>query len=182
MPPEDQWRTYFDPPRVLKALGLTDNMQTVVDLCCGYGTFAVPAAQMINGVVHAFDIDANMVRATQDAARTAGCSNVSVVRRDVTTAGTNLNDNSVDYAMLFNILHAEVPDALLRECHRILRPQGRLAIMHWNPDPDTPRGPSMDIRPTPEDCVRLASKHGFQIVSNHVDLPPYHFGVSAKKW
>jgi hypothetical protein len=42
------------------------------------------------------------------------------------------------------------PEGLLREAYRILSHGGRLGIMHWNYDPATPRGPSMDIRPGPE--------------------------------
>ena len=57
-------------------------------------------------------------------------------------AGAGLPGESVDYAMLFNILHAEDPQVLLCEARRILRPAGRVAVMHWNHDPNTPRGPS----------------------------------------
>jgi hypothetical protein len=59
--------------------------------------------------------------------------------------------------MLFNILHCEDPVGLLRETYRNLREGGALGVIHWNPDPDTPRGPPMSIRPGPE--------------------PPYHFGL-----
>jgi hypothetical protein len=78
--------------------------------------------------------------------------------------------------MLFNILHAEEPQMLLREAWRILRVGGLLGIMHWNFDPATPRGPNMAIRPTPEQCAAWASEAGFQQVAEQIDLPPYHYG------
>ena len=58
--------------------------------------------------------------------------------------------------------------------------RGLLAIIHWNHDPDTPRGPSMDIRPTPDDCVRWVEAAGFTILAAQVDLPPYHYGIIAQ--
>ena len=39
--------------------------------------------------------------------------------------------------MLFNILHAERPNVLLKEALPLLRPSGVLAIVHWNYDPAT---------------------------------------------
>ena len=38
---------------------------------------------------------------------------------------------------------------LLREARRVLEPGGLLGVMHWNYDPATPRGPSMDIGSPP---------------------------------
>jgi hypothetical protein len=52
---------------------------------------------------------------------------------------------------------------------------GTLGIMHWNYDPSTPRGPSMDIRPRPEQCRKWAEQIGFQ-AARLVDLPPHHYG------
>lgn len=39
-------------------------------------------------------------------------------------AGTGLPDGSVAYVMLFNVLHAEDADSLLREALRVLRTNG----------------------------------------------------------
>ncbi len=83
--------------------------------------------------------------------------------------------------MMFNLLHAEQPHPLLREAYRILRPGANLGIMHWNHDPETPRGPSMEIRPKPADCRSWARSAGFVIVRDHVDLPPYHYGIIARR-
>ncbi|MDP3143663.1 MAG: class I SAM-dependent methyltransferase, partial [Candidatus Omnitrophota bacterium] len=83
---------------------------------------------------------------------------------------------SVDYAMLFNILHLENPVGLLRETERILKKGGKVGITHWNYDPTTPRGPSMDIRPKPEQCIEWAGKAGFAD-PQQFDLKPYHYGI-----
>jgi len=87
----------------------------------------------------------------------------------------------VDYVMLFNILHAENPVNLLREAWRILAPGGHTGIIHWNYDPETPRGPPMAIRPRPENCLLWIKEAGFVIEKKHINLPPYHYGILARK-
>jgi hypothetical protein len=64
----------------------------------------------------------------------------------------------------------------------VLAPGGVLAIMHWNYDPSTPRGPSMSIRPRPEQCRAWAVQAGFGPVGPpQIDLPPYHYGLTLEK-
>ena len=183
MPPETMWHTFFSPQETLLALGLRSDMTNVVDFGCGYGTFTIPAAKIVaRGVVHAFDIDEDMIDATRNKARQHNLSNVRLRQRDFASDGTGLADASADYVMLFNILHAEERDKLLVEAFRILREGGgTLGIMHWNYDPTTPRGPSMDIRPKPEQCAAWAVDAGFVIMRPLVELPPYHYGLIAKK-
>jgi len=180
MPPEETWQTYFRPAETLETLRLVRDTANIVDLGCGYGTFTIPAARITTGTVHAFDLDPSMIEETRRRAETAGCLNINLCLRDFVAAGTGLADSFADYLMLFNLLHAEHPEQLLKESVRILRSGGLLAIMHWNHDPETPRGPSMGIRPRPEDCIRWAGAAGFTILADHIDLPPYHYGIVAQ--
>lgn len=181
MPDEALWRTFFSPARVLARLGLSATARCVVDLGCGYGTFTVPAARRVAGIVHAFDIDPAMIETTGRKAGRAKLRNLRLHLRDFLAKGTGLPGAVADYVMLFNLLHAERPMRLLRESWRILKPGGRLGILHWNPDPGTPRGPSISIRPRPEDCRRWAAAAGFAIQAGPVDLPPFHYGILARK-
>ena len=125
------------------------------------------------------DIDPEMVAITK---QNAGLGNVRTYVRDFVVDGTGLPDANVQYAMLFNILHAECPDALLLEAHRVLATDDRLGIIHWNYDPTTPRGPAMDIRPRPEQCLDWSESVGFHLLEpGIVDLPPYHYGMAMKR-
>jgi ubiquinone/menaquinone biosynthesis C-methylase UbiE len=181
MPDEERWQSFFDPDLILNELGLDETYQVVVDMGCGYGTFAVPAARRIRGMVHAIDIEPQMVDACQAKVKEAGVSNINCVVRDFVTFGTWLPDNTADFVMLFNILHAENPVSLLKEAYRILAPGGKVGVIHWNYDPTTPRGPSMDIRPRPEQCQEWVKAAGFQLLQPFIDLPPYHYGMVGKK-
>jgi ubiquinone/menaquinone biosynthesis C-methylase UbiE len=181
MPDEEMWRSFFDPEAILNALSLDAGVRDAVDFGCGYGTFALPAARRIRGTLHGFDIEAEMIEECERRGREAGIDNVRFYLRDFVRNGTGLPADSVDYAMLFNILHAEQPLLLLREAWRILKPGGRVAVIHWNYDPTTPRGPSMDIRPRPSDCHRWVEQAGFVVEGGLIDLPPYHYGLIGRK-
>jgi len=182
MPDESGWSGFFAPEEALKKLGLKPDSGDVVDFGCGYGTFAIPAARIVRVSVHALDIEKKMVAATKAKAEAEGLRNVRVYRRDFVAEGTGLPDSSVGYAMLFNILHCEQPLVLLKEAWRVLVPGGTLAVMHWNYDPATPRGPSMSIRPRPEQCRAWAIEAGFMPSgAERVELPHYHYGITFTK-
>ncbi|MBE7502759.1 MAG: class I SAM-dependent methyltransferase [Verrucomicrobiales bacterium] len=181
MPEEALWATFFDAPAILARLGFTDPQADIAEFGCGYGTFTVAAAARTRGTVFAFDIEPAMLEATQAKVRKAGLPNVRAVLRDFATHGTGLADDSVTYALLFNILHAEQPVALLSEAARLLHPGGAVGVIHWNCDPRTPRGPALSIRPRPEQRQGPMCQAGFQLASPVLELPPYHFGLVGRK-
>ena len=177
MPPEETWKSFFDAPAILSALGLTKHCGDVLEFGCGYGTFTIAAARVIRGTVYALDIDPEMLAATKAQTDAAHLQNVVLRERDFATEGSGLPDGSVDYVMLFNILHAEERMALLQEAQRVLSREGNLAVIHWNHDPRTPRGPSLSIRPRPEECRSWVEQSGFSVVPpGLIDLAPYHYG------
>lgn len=180
MPEQEMWKKFFNPEGILATLGLTNRVIDVAEFGCGYGTFTIPAGKIISGKIYAFDIEPDMIRITNEEAKKQGLNNVKTASRDFMAEGSGLPDKSVDYVMLFNILHLENPKDLLSEAKRILKSGGRLAIIHWNYDPSTPRGPSMEIRPRPEQCIEWAEAMGFKFVSRH-DLRPYHYGIVLTK-
>ena len=182
MPEEEMWTGFFDPTRVLTIFGLDQGVQDLVEFGCGYGTFTLAAAGIATGTVYALDIEPEMVSVVKQKCAAAGISNVQAEVRDFVAAGTGLADNSMDAALLFNILHHEEPVALMKEACRVLKPNGKLAVIHWNYDPTTPRGPAMEIRPRPEECIAWGREAGFSFnESNRYDLPPYHYGLLFRK-
>jgi SAM-dependent methyltransferase len=181
MPDEATWETFFDGQSVLAALAFDDADAEVVDFGCGYGTFTLAAARMTAGNVYAFDIEPAMVQQTRAGAATLGLMNVRVIERDFVADGSGLPDESIDYTMLFNILHCDEPVTLLGEAFRLLRPGGKAAVIHWVHDKTTPRGPDLSIRPRPEQCGRWLADAGFELAIPQISLPPYHYGVVGSK-
>ena len=180
MPKEEDWNSFFDPAKILRMFGLGKGVFDVADFGCGYGTFTFPAALMIKGKIYAFDIEPAMIKAVEQKAKALNRNNVVPILRDFISEGSGLGDLSVDFVMLFNILHVENPVDLLKEAYRILRKGGKVGIIHWIYDASTPRGPPMDIRPKPEQCRQWAESAGF-IFEQQFDLKPYHYGLLLRK-
>jgi ubiquinone/menaquinone biosynthesis C-methylase UbiE len=181
MPEEGMWSGFFEPDVVLKTMGLRSDTGPVLDLGCGYGTFTIPAARITRSAILAMDIEPEMIAEVERKALTEGLQNSQPILRDFCHAGTGLEDGSMAYVMLFNILHAEDPVSLLREAYRVLHKRGKVAIIHWNYDQKTPRGPAMEIRPTPEQCRDWAAEAGFKIDKFNIALQPHHYGIIAGK-
>ena len=175
MPERARWERYFAPATVLSRLGLERIDGDVVDFGCGYGTFALALAPMVSGTVHALDIEPAMLAVVAARARRRGIGNIEVVERDFMQHGSGLPDGAAACALLFNILHTERPLALLAEARRTLRPGGLVAVIHWNPDPETPRGPPLAVRPSPGQIAAWAGTAALDC-GPCIDLPPYHFG------
>lgn len=184
MPAEDHWATFFDPEAAIAAL-ISSSISSgdIVEFGCGYGTFTLPAARRTTGVVTALDIEEDLVALVRCKAAETGFANIRAERCDFATAGTSLSDGSQSHAMIYNLLHIEHPVTLLTEAHRVLGPGGSLSVMHWRSDITTPRGPSLDIRPTPELCRAWMEEAGLSAVRT-VDLSgccPFHFGLVAMR-
>jgi SAM-dependent methyltransferase len=180
MPEEEQWAKYFDPEIILKRLGLSRKVKDVADFGSGYGTFTIPAAQLISGKIFALEIEPEMLTSLEKKARNLNLSNVKTILRDFVSEGSGLEDSSVDFVMLFNMLHLVNPAELLREAYRILKVDGKVGIIHWNYDAATPRGPPMNMRPKPEQIRQWAEDVGF-IFEQQLDLKPYHYALVLRK-
>ena len=181
MPEEEMWGRFFEPNKILQTLGLSNSVVDVADLGCGYGTFTIPAAKIIRGKVYAIDIEPEMIENVKRKAKENGLDNVEARLRDFMAEGSGLENEIVDYVFLFNILYiTENPEKLLKEAYRILKINGKLGIIHWNYDSTTPRGPPMEMRPKPEQCIKWAEFAGFSSLKKY-DLKPYHYGIIMEK-
>ncbi len=169
MPEESYWETLVDVPLTLARFNMKQ-YHDVAELGCGYGTFTVPVACAISGRLTTYDIDPAMVARTRDRAEELP---VVCRVRDVMESGF---ESQVDAVLLFNILHCDDPVALLRHAARAGE---RVLVTHWQPS-DTPRGPSLDIRPRPAQICDWAAEAGLKPTASF-DLPPWHFGLELSR-
>jgi len=181
MPEEKYWESFFDTQYIFSQLLLNYKIEDVAEFGSGYGTFTIPAAKIIKGNLFALDIDPVMIERLNKRIDETKLPNVKVIERDFVNEGTGLKNNSIDYVMLFNILHAENPHILLNESYRILKPGGKVGVIHWIHSSITPRGPSLVIRPTSLQCVDWLMKSNFKIINKEIALPPFHYGIIATK-
>ncbi|MHB9027711.1 MAG: class I SAM-dependent methyltransferase [Candidatus Latescibacterota bacterium] len=180
MPEENYWDTFFNAECIVQRLVCPyAGDDDIVEFGSGYGTFTIPASQCNSGMVYTFDIEPELVDIVKHKALSLGLKNVKVVVRDFIEQGTGLPPGSAGHVMIYNLLHIESPTTLLREAYRVLKPGGVASIIHWRCDRSTPRGPSLDIRPTPEQCQAWAETVGFRSLGP-IDLShccEYHYGI-----
>jgi len=182
MPDAAFWESLFNVDLILDRMAVNAPVRDLAEFGCGYGTFTLPAALRISGTLHAFDIDEEAMGQARARAAASGLANIVFHHRDFIDAGTGLPDASVDYVMLFNILHHDSPAEITREAWRILKPGGLAGAIHWIHSAATPRGPALDIRPKPEQLIRLLRESGFQPrQAAPIELPPWHYGILALK-
>ncbi|MCE9568191.1 MAG: class I SAM-dependent methyltransferase [Planctomycetes bacterium] len=182
MPDRDYWESFFNPSCIVERLECSGLPGDIVEFGCGYGTFTIPTARLNFGTVYALDIEKELVSEAASNAVDAGLRNVVAESRDILADGCGRPDGSLDYAMLFNILHVENPISLLREAHRVLKPNGMVGIIHWRRDIPTPRGPSPDIRPTAEECRSWGEAAGLQFVRyESLCCCSWHWGLLMRR-
>jgi SAM-dependent methyltransferase len=170
MPEESYWETLLDIPSIVSRLEI-GRSHDVAELGCGYGSFTLPIADAIRGTLHTFDIDPAMIERTK--IRAAGRQNIVYEVRDVMEQGFGV---TADAVLLFNILHCERPVELLKHAANALTSGGRVLAIHWRHG-ETPRGPSLDIRPKPSQLIIWAAQAGLVPVSEVIELPPWHYGL-----
>lgn len=183
MPDEAYWASFFEAEAAIDKLLGPAVQGNVIEFGCGYGSFTVPTARRTTGHVIAQDIEPEMIACVREKAINYALPNIQAVVRDFVAQGTGVDPGSQAHAMIFNLLHLEQPISLLREAYRTLQDGGVLSVIHWRTDIATPRGPSLEIRPTPEQCKEWIAEAGFHTIES-VDLQsccPFHFGLLARR-
>ncbi len=181
MPGEAYWNSLFDIQLIVDWLNLRNATAPIAEIGCGYGTFTVPIARAVNTKVYAFDIDPSMIETAQKNTKQAGIRNVQFFLRDIVEEGTGLESGSAGMVLLFNILHFEERRALLEEAFRLLKPNGVVAIVHWRKDIETPRGPSVHLRPDKQMIIDSTRRLDLTLKGNGTILEPFHWGIQLIK-
>jgi len=121
--------------QLVETLGITPGMK-VLDLGCGDGTTALPAARLGADVL-GVDIAANLVAAGNERAGAAGLSNVSFQQGDASDL-SELSDASFDLVVsIFGAMFAPRPFDVAKEMVRVTRPGGRIVMGNWIPGDPT---------------------------------------------
>ncbi len=124
----------MNPMRTLTGAGIQPG-QTVLEVGCGTGFFTIPAAELIGdqGCLVAMDTLSDYTKRVSDKVRSAGLKNVRVVKRDA--LDTRLDSASMDTVLLFGVIPFPfLPlNRLLPEMHRVLKPEGTLAVWLFPP-------------------------------------------------
>ena len=120
---------------LVKSLGIENGM-TVLDLGCGDGTTAIPAAQA-GAEVLGVDIARNLVDAGNARAKALELSNIRFQDGDASDL-VNLKDKGFDLVVsIFGAMFAPRPFDVAREMVRVTKPGGRIVMGNWIPGDPT---------------------------------------------
>jgi SAM-dependent methyltransferase len=120
---------------LVATLGITEGLE-VLDLGCGDGTTALPAARLGANVV-GVDIASNLVAAGNARAQAEGLSNVRFQEGDASDL-SDLEDDSFDLVVsIFGAMFAPRPFDVAKEVVRVTRPGGRIVMGNWIPGDPT---------------------------------------------
>ena len=119
----------------VETLGIRPGMD-MLDLGCGDGTTALPAAER-GAEVLGVDIAANLVAAGKDRAQAAGLANLRFQEGDASNL-SGIEDDRFDLVVsLFGAMFAPRPNDVAREMVRVTRPGGRIVMGNWIPGDPT---------------------------------------------
>jgi ubiquinone/menaquinone biosynthesis C-methylase UbiE len=120
---------------LVEKLGITKGLK-VLDLGCGDGTTAVPAAKLGADVL-GVDIARNLVEAGNRRAAQRGLTNLKFQEGDASNL-EQVPDKSFDLVVsIFGAMFAPKPFDVAKEMVRVTRPGGRIVMGNWIPNDPT---------------------------------------------
>jgi len=120
---------------LVMTLGIAEGLD-VLDLGCGDGTTALPAAKLGANVL-GVDIASNLVEAGNARARSLGLTNCRFQEGDASDL-SELEDDSFDLVIsIFGAMFAPKPLDVAKELVRVTRSGGRIVMGNWIPNDPT---------------------------------------------
>lgn len=177
---DNEWRRQNLPPLpTLEKLGLS-SMDIVADIGCGVGYFTIPAAGMLESenMVYALDTSYQMLEEVKKRMSAAGVSNIVAIK--TSEYDLKLPDESVTFALIVNVLH-EIEDKaqFITEVTRILKPEGKIAIIEWEKE-NMEMGPPKEDRIGKDETIILLRSFGMRL-SGSMQFADVSYGLVAVK-
>jgi predicted methyltransferase len=175
-PDRDLWQR---PDQIMDAMGIADG-SVVADIGAGSGWFTTRLARRVGpqGIVHAEDVQQEMINAISRRVTREGLTNVKPVlglKND-----PRLPRSSLDAVLMVDAYH-EVEDrvTMLSNLAKALKPQGRLGIIDFRLDGTGP-GPAPEERVSPDVVVADAEKAGLRFIRQEPFLDYQYFLIFGK--
>jgi ubiquinone/menaquinone biosynthesis C-methylase UbiE len=155
-------REWQNPEAILADIGLKPAL-TFIDIGCGGGFFAMPAARITreSGKVYGIDINPDYIDELRELAVKENLKNL-----DLTVGKAEevvVCENCADIVFFGVVLHDfEDASKVLKNANRMLKPNGRLFNLDWKKE-QIDRGPSIQKRFSEDYAAELIRAAGFSI-------------------
>lgn len=174
---EKERRKWQTPEAILADLRL-EPASTFIDIGCGDGFFAVPAARLVGriGRVYGLDISDEAIVTLRKRAAKEDLDNLTL--RTGAAEETVFCEACADIVFFGIVLH-DFADAtqVLVNAKKMLKPNGRLVDLDWEKKPMR-IGPPMQIRFSQRKASNLIQRAGFKI-NTVKEAGPYHYIIIA---
>jgi ubiquinone/menaquinone biosynthesis C-methylase UbiE len=174
---ETERRKWQNPEATLSEIGLKSG-QTFVDIGCGDGFFAIPAARLVeeSGKVYGLDSDLEAVRCLEEKAAKESLTNL--VLKTGKAEELILCEGCADFVFFGNVLHDfNNPTKVLMNAKIMLKPAGFLVDVDWKKEP-MDFGPPITIRFSKQNAMSLIRKAGFKLDAVKKS-GAYHYMITA---
>ena len=173
---------FLNPRQIIAQLEIRPGMK-VAHFGCGTGYFTFPLAALVgeHGTVWALDILEHKIDLIRGNAKTLGLRNVVVNRVNLEkTNGSGLEDESVDWVVMVNMLYQnEKRNRIIGEARRVLKEKGRILLIDWKAAEGTV-GPEMHTRIEREELIKSIRKNGLGI-ARELEIGKLYFGMILTK-
>ena len=174
---DDNRRKRQQPEAILAGIGLKAGM-TFVDVGCGGGFFALPAARIVGdaGRVYGVDTDAQAIQSFQALAVQEGLKNIEAFVGEA--EGFLPCEACADFVFFGIVLHDfRDPSQVLVNARRMLKHGGHLVNLDWKKEP-MEYGPPLHKRFSEDKAGQLIEQAGFSIETVR-DSERYYYLIIA---
>ncbi|QUI23909.1 class I SAM-dependent methyltransferase [Vallitalea pronyensis] len=158
-----------DPEVVFRELKIREGY-TFLDLGCGAGDYSIQASKMVgdSGIVYALDKWKETTESLEKEVHHQGIKNIQTKASSIEDP-LPIDDHCVDVCLISTVLHTldlhQCKDVLFNEIHRILKKDGRVAIIECKKI-DTPFGPPKSNRWSPNELEEIMAPYGFKKIKD----------------
>ena len=159
---------FLDSDEIIQELDLKGD-ETFMDAGCGDGHNAIKVLEDYNhkGTVYAVDVYDASIEDMAKYKKKNNVENLVNIEADITEGIPGVDDESIDVVLMVNVFHgfkaSRKMDEAVDELARIVKKDGKIAIMDYKPW-DVRKGPPTQVQIlTPEDLEKLFNNHGLKM-------------------
>ena len=176
--PDEERGKWQNPEAILSHIGVRPG-QTLVDVGCGEGYFAIPAARLVGemGKVYGIDTNAEAIRRLKGKMAAENLTNL-----DLATGKAEewvACEACADIVFFGTVLHDFAdPSKVLVNARKMMKPSGLLVDLDWKKESMT-WGPPLSIRFSEEHASQLIKAAGFRAEAPELS-GPFHYMIVAR--